>query len=296
MQATSSVGTTINVLFLTADHMDADYIAYQMRKVAPHLKLDISPRVPHAINVLLPGCHNAVLIDHRISVADRFHLIAHIRQQKLDLPVILILGPESMNPSLETLQASADEFIIKSPSLADDLPAVIEQAIARRQAGVWRRELTSLPLVSAGPKPQDPIPAQPAHDPAPAAVGPGSSKGDVSDRRSSPRFEVNIPCRVEWHKNLHNAVLHDLSMEGAFVESSISASAGSEIAIYREADAKPFRVGATITHRGWYLTEFQNFEGFGVRFCNLTAEITTTLQETCRKSSKPATAKTTLEH
>lgn len=296
MQAMSSVSTTINVLFLTFDYMEADYIAYQMRKVAPHLKLDISLRVPHAINVLLPGHHNAVLIDHRLSVADRSHLIAHIHQQKLDLPVILILGPESMNPSLDMLHAGADEFIIKSPSFAEDLSILIEQAIARRQAGVWRRELSSLPMVSAGPKPQDPTPAQPAHDPAPAAVGPGPSKGDFSDRRSSARFEVNIPCRLEWHKNLHKAVLRDLSMEGAFVEASISASAGSEIAIYIEVGGQSFKVDATITHRGWYLTEFQNFEGFGVRFFNLGAEITTLLQETCRKSAKPAMAKTTLEH
>ena len=299
MRRTSSTGTTINVLFITADLTEADYLVYEIRARAPNIHLEVFPGVQRAIDHFKAGCHDAVLVDHRLSDADRSELIAYIQHLGLATPIILIFGPDIDNPTIRMLRAGADAHVVRGPNFVNELPVIIQQALAGSQSEAKASALKSSPLKGDSLKPEGPGPEStartPASPPAGATAAPTGRQRSVSDRRISQRREVRIPCRLEWHGNSGAAWLHDLSEEGAFLETSALMAAGSEIVIQFDAAGTEVRLEATVTHHGWYLSTDRNFDGFGVQLRNLTPDSRRILQELHSKSTKRAQPKTTLE-
>jgi len=294
----SSAGEPIITLYLTVDLAAADRLVYEMHRVAPNLRLDVSPRVPHAIDRLKSRRHRAVLVDHGVSRKDRSRLIAHIRKEKLQLPVILIFGDDEDDPTYQTLKAGADERIVKSPSFARDLPAVIEKALARYESDDRRPSPAPLYWEDSVAEPAEPkkeIAAGRTGPPGSPSAAPTRRPAVASGRRSSPRYEVYIPCRVLWEESSYDGCIHDLSREGAFVETPARAPAGSVVRILLTVAAAELQLEATVSHYGWYMTAVRNFDGIGVRFQNLSQQADDTLEELRTRSSAPAPPKTPLE-
>jgi hypothetical protein len=141
-----------------------------------------------------------------------------------------------------------------------------------------------------------------------AAASPGSNQAVAAERRVqfdrrlsannriSPRYEVYVPCRIRWHKTYYDACIHDLSREGAFIETPAPPPDGSRIVICLKAVSAEVEVDATVIHRGWYMTAVRNFDGFGIRFRDLDQPAGDLLKEILRRSSVTAAAKITLIH
>jgi len=292
-------GETITALYLTVDLAEADHLVYEVHKTAPNLRLDISLRVLHAIDRLKSGRHRAVLVDLRVPRKDRSQLIAHIHQEKLPLPIILIFGPNEEDPAYQTLKAGADERIILSPSFSRELPAVIEKALTRNESGATRQAPAPLHWEDPAPQPeplkQEKTAGKAPEPPAHASTVPAYRHRRGAEKRTSPRYEVYIPCKVQWQNRSCDACIHDLSKEGAFVETSAPVSAGSVVGILLKAAGAELQLEAIVTHYGWYMTAVRNFDGLGVRFKNLSRQASDILSELRNRHADPAPPKTPLE-
>ena len=290
-------GEPIVTLYLTVDLAAADRLVYEMHRIAPNLRLDISPRLLHAIDRLKSGRHHAVLVDHGVSRKDLSQLITHLRQEKLPLPVILIFGAHEDDPADQTLKAGADERIVRSPSFAQDLPAVIEKALARFKSDARQPSPAPWYWEEPIPKPAEPKKEKAAREtalPATPSAAPTHRQPMASARRSSPRYEVYIPCRVLWEEGSYDGCIHDLSKEGAFVETLAPAPAGAVVGILLTVAAAELQLEATVSHYGWYMTAVRNFDGIGIRFQNLSRQADDILKELHARSSAPAPPKTPL--
>jgi CheY-like chemotaxis protein len=299
LESTSPVGTPLSVLFLTSDLFEADYLAYELRGIAPNLRLDVSPRIRHAFDRLKSGDYDAVLVDQCISRSDRLELIAHIRHQKLPLPTIFILGADEQDSTNQMLRAGADECIVKGPNFINELPLIIQQALLCYQSGVRRGAMKSLPTEMAQPPIEEPRQEPAARTPALSAIVATSvlpgRQPTVSDRRGSPRREVFIPCRLAWQENSYDACIRDLSEGGAFLETSAPVPVDAKVVIFLFTANAEVRFEAVVTHCGRYLNAVRNFHGFGVRLCNLISEASKVLKELRSRSSEPARPKAALE-
>jgi hypothetical protein len=248
---------------------------------------------------LKSGRHRAVLVDLRVPRKDRSQLIAHIHQEKLSLPIILIFGANEEDPTHLTLKAGADEPIVKGPSFPQELPAVIERALTRYGSGVTRQAPAPLHWEDPTPKPEAPKQekaAEGAPEPQPnASMVPAYPQRRGAEKRSSLRYEVYIPCSIQWQDRSYDACIHDLSKEGAFVETSAPAPEGSLVGILLRVAVAELQLEATVTHYGWYMTAVRNFDGLGVQFQNLSPQASDILRELRSRSADPALPKTPLE-
>jgi CheY-like chemotaxis protein len=294
LHATAFAGTSISVLFLTVDLREADHLVFQMRKIAPNLYLDISPNAQHTIRHL--GHHNVVLIDQRIPEADRAQLITHIRQQGLNVPILLLFGADAADPMRQVLKAGADDSIMRSRNFASELPQALEQALVRFQSKASSRRHSPFFQYAGDRIKDDPKPDEGPLGADPELMASGRRREKNSDRRSSARYEVNLPCFIEWRGVRYDAMFHDISMTGAFLESTAPAPTGSKILIHLDRAGHHVEFEATITHHGWYLTEFQNFDGFGVQFSNPTKATEAYLNSLYEENPQPAAPKAVLEH
>jgi CheY-like chemotaxis protein len=270
-----------------------------VHKTAPNLCLDISLRILHAIDRLKSGRHHAVLVDLRVPRKDRSQLIAHIHREKLPLPIILIFGPNEEDPAYQTLKAGADERIVKGLSFPQELPAVIEKALTRYESGITRPAPAPLHWEDSTPKleplQQEKAAGKAPEPPAHASTVPAYRQRRGAEKRTSLRHEVYIPCSVQWQNRSFDACIHDLSKEGAFVETSAPAPAGSLVGILLRVAVAELQLEATVTHYGWYMTAVRNFDGLGVQFQNLSPQATDILRELRSRSADPPPPKTPLE-
>lgn len=289
---------SINVLYLTTDLGEADYLAYAMRAIAPNLHLEaFPPEVRRAAEQLGSGRFHIVLVDNSIADTDCLRLIAHIDCQGSAEAVVLISGPAESSLT-QTLIAHTDDHVFKGPNFVNELADVLQRVFVRYRLGIKRRILLSQSCsdVEANPESAEPVKAAAkvtAHSPRTSS---GSSESRNSDRRSSTRKQVNIPCHVVWHGNSHTATIHDLSEEGAFLEISPSPPAGTEIVIHLAVNVRDVVQKAAVIHEGWYLGSVRNFYGCGIRFRNLTEEARNILRELRRRSSGLAMSKIMLTH
>ncbi len=292
-------GESITALYLTISLAEADHLANEIHRIAPNLHLDVSLRVVHAIDRLKSGRHRVVLLDQRVSPNDRARLIAYIQREDLTLPIILISGHNEGADACQTSKAGADEPIIRCSGISRELRAVIERALTRNRTGDIR--LAPAPLDS-----EDPllVPEAPTHEKAvdlapasevPASTAPARCQGGGADNRTMPRYEVYIPCNVQWEDDSYDACIRDLSKGGAFVETTAPAPAGSVVGILLKLSSAELRLEATVTHYGWYMTAVRNFDGIGIQFRNLSGRGNDILRGLIARSTKPAPQKTPLE-
>jgi DNA-binding response OmpR family regulator len=124
----------MNVLYITGDLSDADFVEHELGKIAPYIHIDVSPRNADALTrISAAGKYDAVLLDPLLPGGE--NLIACIREQMMPLAVIVMTGVTDGTPPLEMLRTGADDYIVKRPHFVDVLPLILQRVIARRQSG-----------------------------------------------------------------------------------------------------------------------------------------------------------------
>ncbi len=294
----------ILVLFLTTDLLAADLLSYEVRKTTPNLRLETFPGIRLALSRLSKGGIDLVLIDKDVPSDEISLIIAHIDEKQLNLPVVLVFGVDAKDPVLQAMKLGADGRIIKGPDFKHDMPIVVRETLANYRPGGKRQGLRGLGSATAEKVPAKSFIALETRQPGlPSSPDTAASSDSgipqdqkASNRRISARWQVYIPCHISYLGSIFEACIHDLSDEGAFVESSVSARQGDEIDIILKTASGQMSVRALIAHIGWYLTAVRNFNGFGVRLQNISREAWEVLQQLRLRSGIPAPAKTPLEH
>jgi len=125
---------TMNVLYVTGRLSNADFIEHELGKIAPHIRIDVSPACDDLLaRVAIPGRYDAVLLDPVHPGDEDLRQIARIREQRLPLAIIVMTGPEDEDPPLQALQAGADDYIVKRPHFVVSMPWILQRVVERRR-------------------------------------------------------------------------------------------------------------------------------------------------------------------
>ncbi len=140
----------MNVLYLTEHISHADFLGHELEKLAPHIRLDVSPRVDDALaRAATPGRYDAVLLDPIIQGTESLSVIVRIRQQDLPLAVIVLTGPADADPPVKMLEAGADDYVVKRPNFVKNLLLILDRLVERRRTE-GEKDLPPLEVLHTG--------------------------------------------------------------------------------------------------------------------------------------------------
>lgn len=145
----------IRVLYAETDAAEAERARAHFARYAPHLRLDVvgdgaavlASLPDSGLQADRPAAPDILLLDVRLAGADALDLLATVRnERRLDLPVVLITGPDDGELVAQAFRLGASQFLIRHAGHLMALPSVLESAYDRVQLA---RERASLAMIEA---------------------------------------------------------------------------------------------------------------------------------------------------
>ena len=123
--------TTLKVLYVEDNPVDADLAQRTLARLAPDLDIDIAATVL-AANARLSGAstYDVALIDLRLPDGSGLDVLAHIREHGLPMAVVMLTGSSYQEPAIIALKAGADDYLVKPFGVAELLARI--RALNRR--------------------------------------------------------------------------------------------------------------------------------------------------------------------
>ncbi len=97
---------------------------------------------------------------------------------------------------------------------------------------------------------------------------PGPDESRVAERRGEDRWNLCLPCKVQWRDRVFEAQSLDLSETGAFIESKQVIPEGEEITLSFMLGGVETNISSAVVHSGRYQSELKKILGYGVLFKN----------------------------
>lgn len=146
----------LRVLYVEDDEVDADLTRRELARVAPEIRLEVAETVGRALELLAPPYprFDVVLTDLSLPDGSGLELISHCRERELQLALVIITGSGDQAAAVAALKAGADDYLIKRPGLAGQLPRVLRAAHADAKQKL-RRRTRPLRLLYAEPNRAD---------------------------------------------------------------------------------------------------------------------------------------------
>ena len=113
----------MKILYVEDDIFDADLTCRALQRTAPHLSLDIARTQNEAISRLedLAAGYDLLLTDLRLPDGNGFALLAHVRDHRLPLAVVVITGQGDEEIAVSVLKAGANDYLVKRQDYLDRL-------------------------------------------------------------------------------------------------------------------------------------------------------------------------------
>lgn len=142
------------------------------------------------------------LIDLKMRGMDGLELLAALRQQQPDTPVIILTAYASMETAVEALRQGAHDYLFK-PCKTLDLRQSVRTGLIKREQNVQRRSLL-------------------AQLPAPSAAVPENlPRSGLQSIAPQPAVEAGFPDRFLQHRDLIvDLVRHMVTLDGKLLELS----------------------------------------------------------------------------
>jgi len=121
----------LRILILEDEQRIAEQIAAEL--VAAGFSCDSCASMAHAERLFELGCFDAVIADRMVSDGDAIELVAQLRRQSIDIPVLLLTARDALEDRVDGLEAGADDYLIK-PFAMRELVARVK-ALLRRPGG-----------------------------------------------------------------------------------------------------------------------------------------------------------------
>ena len=147
----------MRVLYVEDDARDADLTARKLQKAAPHLQLETVSTIHDALARLdrLPTEPvDLMLVDMHLRDGDGLSLLKHVRENSLQLAVVLVTGMGDEETAVAALKARADDYVVKHKDYLDRLPITLESALNHYRADAARRAYP-LKVLYVGGDPSD---------------------------------------------------------------------------------------------------------------------------------------------
>jgi diguanylate cyclase (GGDEF)-like protein/PAS domain S-box-containing protein len=135
----------LRVLYIEDNPVDAYLAQEELAQLAPRMRVETVTNLAAALKRLAPESppFDIVLIDYNLPDGSGLDLLAHIRERKLPLAVVIITASGDQEEAVAALKAGADDYLVKKVGKIHSLPRVLAAAYTRYQT---RRERQSRSL------------------------------------------------------------------------------------------------------------------------------------------------------
>ncbi len=125
----------MRVLVVEDDKKTASFIIKGLKQAG--FAVDCATNGDDGLNLALTDPYDVVVIDIMLPKLDGLSLIEELRQQKINIPVIILSAKRSVNDRVKGLQTGSDDYLTK--------PFAFSELLARVQALIRRAGNTSEP-------------------------------------------------------------------------------------------------------------------------------------------------------
>ncbi|MBK1642521.1 two-component system response regulator [Chromatium okenii] len=129
------------VLHVEDNPIDVDLTQRALARRAPDIQcVAVASTLAAALACLQQAeRYELALVDLRLPDGSGLEVLAHIRERRLPLAVVLLTGSGDQEAAVAALQAGADDYLIKSDAALERLPATLRAARQRFHAATMRR-------------------------------------------------------------------------------------------------------------------------------------------------------------
>ncbi len=129
------------VLHVEDNPIDVDLTQRALARRAPEIQcVAVASTLAAALACLQQAeRYELALVDLRLPDGSGLEVLAHIRERRLPLAVVLLTGSGDQESAIAALQAGADDYLIKSDAALERLPATLRAAHQRFHAATMRR-------------------------------------------------------------------------------------------------------------------------------------------------------------
>ncbi len=129
--------TPMRVLYAERHDLDVELLRRELSQSAPQVRLEVvgtGDEVLARLPADEPAPFDLLLLDYQLPGRNAIELVKELRQgRRLDLPVVIITGQGDEHLAVQALRLGATDYLVKSESLLQRLPVVLESAWLRAQ-------------------------------------------------------------------------------------------------------------------------------------------------------------------
>ncbi len=127
-----TVPLTIRVLLLEDDPLQAQLVAERLR-LAEGFEIVFAHSLSQFWNLLPQSKADVILMDYRLPDGNGLEALEQLRDQKVNLPVIMVTGQGDEQLAVKALQSGATDYLVKGSGYWHDLPQRLEKAVAMQR-------------------------------------------------------------------------------------------------------------------------------------------------------------------
>lgn len=129
----------MRVLYIEDSASDADLALRTLRRTAPDIELNVVNTLAEGFKRLAgPDCYDLLLVDLSLPDGSGLDALAHVREQRLPIAVVILTGSGDQDSAVAALKASADDYLIKQDDYLERLPRILRGAREHFRANIER--------------------------------------------------------------------------------------------------------------------------------------------------------------
>jgi PAS domain S-box-containing protein len=133
----------MHILYIEDNPLDADLVIAELARSVPPIKADLAATYAQAVaslNLCTPEqpIYDQVLTDLRLPDGSGLSLLPLIRERRLSMAVVVLIGAGNDELVVSALKAGASDYVVKRPGYAARLPAALQAVLLRHRAEAAR--------------------------------------------------------------------------------------------------------------------------------------------------------------
>jgi signal transduction histidine kinase len=134
-----TLSVSLSLLLVSNNREEVVRVEQEIRRRSPRGRIKVVDTVEKALGELRAREHDVVVVD--LPDLEALTLITTLRQEALDLPVVVLVEDPSNRASLGIVNAGADQCVTKEGAYHQTLPRILEAAIRFRSLARETRKL-----------------------------------------------------------------------------------------------------------------------------------------------------------
>ena len=126
----------MRILYVEDNRLDADLARIELGRVYPRAELIVVNSIAQAWGQLAdPARYDALVIDLNLPDGSGIDLVVGMREKGVQLATVILTGSGDERSAVAALKAGVDDYLVKRGDYLQQLPQVLESAIASFSKG-----------------------------------------------------------------------------------------------------------------------------------------------------------------